>query len=251
VAVSENNTRTITGFQREDCDPKTTKMCRLPRQQRAAVFSSRCAERMLAQHTREDLREHCPFYCSPSHGGVLLTQVAEDKYVITNPIPNLTLSCKNTSFVIPIGEPGALEVTLTCDCILSDGEVELISRQYPCFSGVGRPSIVHVLPAAWTSLSNFTFDPLLSESRPIFQNFSRILNSDWTVATPSFMVHQNISPALFDHVSLPESWWDVQDLTSIKYIAIFIWLGALSVLLGYIGLQVYLFHVKFQLLRAG
>lgn len=239
VAVSRDTFVTIAGKQLDNCKEKRTGMCQIPRQRQGGSVSTTCAEKMFKKGTVDELRASCPFYCDATRRGILITEVGVDSYIITHPSKHISINCSNSSLTIPSQFPGAFEIILPCDCILSEGNSTLISKKYPCGLHTHDPFVTHILPVSWTSLRNISLDPLEKLARPNFLNYSDVLDMNWNLVSPAFVVHNNIPDTAFDHVELPKTWYDVYDTPSLKYYVLFTWLGVLSLFNIYIVIKMY------------
>lgn len=240
IAVSKRGTRTISGYQRTFCDPTRTGLCLLPRQLKGASITSQCAAGLLGGASVDRLRTICPFFCRPSRGEVLLTQVSDSLFVLTHPSPNLVLTCPNSTTSFPARIPGAIEVSIPCDCSLAEGGSIMVLPRFPCVLGSHTPpSFVHILPSSWTFLSNVSIHPVRTFERPVFYNLSHVFNDRWSMDSTSFFIQNHIPASLFDEVQLPNSWHDVLQAASLQYIIVFLWLGFLTLLVFYCTFKLY------------
>lgn len=248
VATAGDLLTTITGLQRNDCDVRSTGLCRIPRQTQGSSLSTECARRILRGDPMESLRTVCHFSCYPSHQNVLVTQISESSYMVTNPTPSLLLNCPNNSISFPYRVPGAVEVEVPCDCSVADKDREYIPVQFPCFSTSRNPELTHVLPLTWTSLKNLSVPILSFDERPKFGNLTEVLNSNWNLSVPTMLIHNNINSESLEPVELPKSWLDVTEVCSLKYILVFGWLGILSFLSLFCTFKLYILNLKLRLL---
>lgn len=244
VAVAGDVLKTIVGRQKDDCDVRTSGICKVPRQVLGSSLSSECAWRMLKGDSIDSLRAACHFSCYPSHGGVLLTPISDVSYVVTHPSPSLLLNCPNSSLSFPSDIPGAFEVDVPCQCSLADKDNEYIPIQFPCFNTLNLPLMNHVLPLSWTSLNNISIPVLNFAERPIVKNISEIIDENWNISSPNLFIHNHLSSDTFEPVELPNSWADLKEVCSIKYLIIMSWLGVVTCLLVYCIFKLYILHVK-------
>jgi hypothetical protein len=116
--------------------------------------------------------------------------------VITNPQRNITIVCDDENILVPeihIDNPGSLEITLKCECELHMNGKLVIPQNFPCSSNGQNSdvSIVHILPALWSTFPNFRINPAKSHLNALLlDNFNSSFNPLWM----DHVSHLDVSP---------------------------------------------------------
>jgi len=192
MAVATTETRTIlkevTGIALHECKPYQDRLCYLPKFAGDQTQGPTCARKLFHGTTVEDIAEHCPMHCHQSDL-MIISEIGSEEF-LTHPKPNTTITCPQDSLNLQtemLNIPGALRITLPCQCQLSvNGEI-MIQKRFPCKSDKSMAAIKHILPAAWTNLKTFVLKPTNYQAYlPTFNNFSECLNGNWTTDLPHF-----------------------------------------------------------------
>lgn len=151
-----------------------------------------CAFKMYQGATVEELQQHCSFRCHTSRA-IVISEVSEDTYVITHPPAQTKIRCPGKSIPLEtkyVDKPGALQIQLPCNCSLYVDNKKLIPARFPCAGSSSQNlHVMNIVPATWTNLKSFHFNPLSPSSQPIYANISECLNTNWTIHVP----HINLS----------------------------------------------------------
>lgn len=188
--------RQISGLGLHDCKPSESKLCFLPRFVPNHLYGPDCARTLFNGATVNEISQNCPLICHTS-SQTLISEIDIDVFVITNPTENMKISCQNkvTSLLETNHDyPGAIKLTLPCYCKLMTDKNILIPEKYPCDKTDNHPTesdIVHIIPAAWTTLQSFILNPTIKSNQPRFTNLSECLNTNWTLDIPIFNLTSN------------------------------------------------------------
>jgi len=252
VVVKVNETLKVVGSDaRTNCRFKETGMCLVPRVTADVSPAARCAQVLLNEVDMVKLREHCQFHCEDMGSAVLVDQVSVNKFIITNMMSDMSISCVNetrNSWVSRV-EVGAVELTLPCDCVLKEGEKVVVDRVVPCdVRDVVEPRHVHVLPLSWTNLRDLQIDPLDQMERIEFKSIDGFVNNMWNVTVPTFEVSTLEKVKLFEHVEVPNSWLDIISDRGLLLYAVLVWSGVLTVVTAIALYLVHVLYIKLDLL---
>lgn len=198
LAVLESNSNTfsqiraITGTSLHQCRPYHDKLCHIPRFSSDTYHGPLCAIQMYKGASGEELARICEMTCHPSTS-LIITETAEDEYMLAHPIQNTTIECPQSTSPLPQGAyttPGAIEIHLPCSCSVQVNKEILIPSRYPC-DGAASPSaqVTHILPAMWTHLASVQLFPKFHKYLPTYGNIGEIINQNWSLTIP----HLNLS----------------------------------------------------------
>ena len=98
---------------------------------------------------------------------------------------------------------GAIKINLPCSCHLHTHNEILIPKRFPCPNKQSfyDATLIHTIPAIWSNLKSFVFNPKESHILPTYKNISECLNSNWTLQIP----HLNLTSSSSTVTSLLES----------------------------------------------
>lgn len=198
---AEKTLRTISGINLHQCRPYDNKLCYLPRFSSDSLHGPQCAKVLFTGATVQEISETCPMRCLPSTA-MVITEVKEEVYVITHPQPNTSIVCKEEESLPSqlYQQPGALQLTLPCNCALKVGGDTVISKRYPCREERSSSSIRHVLPATWTNLKSFVLNPTHVAKPPTYENLEECLQTNWSLTIP----HVNLTSTKEDYEEIRE-----------------------------------------------
>jgi Baculovirus F protein len=177
----------VTGTALHLCKPYENKLCYLPRFSGDILQGPACSKKLFHGTTVEDLSFHCPLRCHKSKL-TSITEVDDETYLITHPGSNTFIQCEANSIPLPqnvSSSPGAVKITVPCNCVLQTPEDVLIPKRYPCTEKQRKKlAITHMLPAAWTNLKSYVLKPTSDHSPPKFKNIQECLNTNWSTTVP-------------------------------------------------------------------
>lgn len=185
--ISRSYVRQISGSGLRHCQPFNDRLCYLPRFSADMMQGPACAKKLYNGASVEEISHHCPMSCHKSTTTVV-SEIAEETYVITHPknetkliCNNLTQSLDESAYIMP----GSIKVYLPCHCEFAmEGEV-LIPRRFPCLESFPLEStMTHIIPAAWSTLKSFVLKPNNQDNLPKFLRPEDGLNKNWTLEIP-------------------------------------------------------------------
>lgn len=184
--------RPITGANLHQCRPFHDKLCYLPRYSAGEIYV--CATKMYRGSTVQSLSRHCPFRCQQSNS-LSISEVNEDVFVITHPPKETNIRCNGYKSYLEESayeQPGAIQISLPCNCSLFGGDEILIPNRYPCGNQkITEIEAVHLLPAMWSNLKSFVLSPLHINNPVKFSNMQECLNKNWTLDIAHLNVTSN------------------------------------------------------------
>ena len=156
-------------------------------------MTTACHKRLFEGATIQELTNHCVFSCNPGNRP-LVSQVDDETYAVTHASGIMEIKCRHGNvlkkFQTPhVGQPGALEIKVPCDCSLSVNNQVYVSETYPCISETYVPKLTHVIPASWSKLKSLRLSPFQAHTSTKFETFAECLDHDWPTKVP----HMNIS----------------------------------------------------------
>lgn len=178
--------RQISGSGLRHCKPYQDKLCYIPRFSADSVQGPECAKKLYNGATVEQLNYHCPMRCHKSNS-LIISEIAEETYIITHPKPKTEIKCQNKITKLPESfytSPGAIKVTIPCNCELISNDEEIIPKRFPCPGSAPPDSVItHIIPAAWSNLKSFILKPN-KDNQPQYLKLSESLNKNWTLNIP-------------------------------------------------------------------
>lgn len=192
LAADRGRLMTIQGVAINDCHPYANPLCYVPRYAGDVVSGSLCPRAMFEGATIQDLSGQCVFSCVPSQAPIV-TRVEEDVYVLTHVSGILDLKCRNGGdqrFELHGGHgPGAIRITVACDCRLSLNNETLVAENYPCNKKISVSEVIHIVPASWSKLKSMKVPARNGHSSNIFDTVEECLDENWPTTVP----HWNMS----------------------------------------------------------
>ncbi|KAJ8968530.1 hypothetical protein NQ314_002268 [Rhamnusium bicolor] len=184
---SKSLVRQISGSGLRHCQPFKDRLCYLPRFSADMMQGPACAKKLYNGASVEEISHHCPMSCHRSTTTVV-SEIAEETYVITHPKNETKLVCNNSTQSLDESAylmPGSIKLYLPCHCELNmEGEV-LIPRRFPCLESLPLEStMTHIIPAAWFTLKSFVLTPYNQDNLPKFLKPEDGLYKNWTVEIP-------------------------------------------------------------------
>ncbi|XP_039275580.1 uncharacterized protein LOC120349459 [Nilaparvata lugens] len=235
IAKSGNTIQVLAGKQLELCQVPKTKLCYLPRQQHSGELSSKCTEHLVMSSTLQQLQEFCVFTCTSNTDAVQILEMSPTVFYVTNIQPGTSIKCEGgEEQLLSTTLPGTIQTSIPCNCELQEKNKTLIRKTFPCDSRAPLiPNIQHFLPLHWLNIKSLKVDSFQPHRNPHFDNFTDILKDDWNVTIPTLFIHNNIAPDLFEKVTLPNSWYDIFNSTSMAFYFIYAWLALITLALLY------------------
>lgn len=203
LATNNDDLRPIAGAALKNCNPHGNKLCHIPRFSAAMTTSPQCLYSLFRSSRIFEITENCPFNCYPS-ASMRISEVEEDTYVITHPAVGTIVNCSGKITQIDPAEydrPGALQISLPCNCFLSSNGHILIPKKFPCNNTLpDKLKTVHLLPAAWSSLRSLHVPDASTHLTATFYNMSECLDQKWSTAIPhlNFSVTKHLQKILDD-----------------------------------------------------
>jgi len=183
--------RPVSGLALHHCQPFKNRLCFLPRVSTDPFYGPTCTTKMFRGASVNELSKHCPMKCQQEKT-MTVTEVEEDEFVITHPTTNTHITCKNGTTTIDnqyLKNPGAILLSLPCDCQLVENQEIMIHSRYPCNKNTTQgPEIHHVIPAMWSTLHSYMIFPHNWKNQLVYKNFSECFNSKWPLTTPHFNI---------------------------------------------------------------
>ncbi|KYB24698.1 hypothetical protein TcasGA2_TC031841 [Tribolium castaneum] len=191
VAISngkKTETRTISGVSLHHCRPFENKLCFLPRFLADSIHGPTCVRKLISGGSIEELGSHCPMTCYRSQA-LTITEIEDEIFIMTHIDEKASIRCDAHETTIgPTSDkiqPGARKIHVPCHCTLISREEVLIEKRYPCIEQeVKEVSVVHVIPAIWSSLGSLVLGEFRQKDQLRFTNVSQCLNLNWTLTVP-------------------------------------------------------------------
>lgn len=215
IVIKENRANYIVDTKNNPhCEYMKSNLCHIPRFRANSSVASTCARYLLNGTNLSQMKTFCEFHCYARPDLPVVTQLAVNKFLITNVDSTAHIFCKNTSNTRQLDRilVGTMELHLPCDCQLLQGEDVIIDSVELCDSrDLPSPIAVHLIPLPWTNLDQLKIDPIDDLDRPEFHDVAKFITDDWMIRTPTFEVDKKTPVNLFKHVKLGENWTDVVD----------------------------------------
>lgn len=244
IFKTRNYTKVITT--EEACNDDSFPLCMLPRQTMVTTEEQLCLHLILSSASIDELHKHCKFTCDSKPQYPIITQLLPNKYLITNIDLQLKLSCDTDEHLINPISTGTLEMFIPCNCELSQQDLILLTKLKPCDSkDLGSPQIVNLIPAAWAKLRTLKLFPLTSGIKHEFDNLSEILDSNWTLNTPTFEV---TALKKIEHIKLQNNEFDLFNNTKLMFYILLAWISLLSLLILIMGYCLHILTVRLKLM---
>ena len=146
IATYETEIRVISPLDAVACH--NTELCRVPKYGYHAKYTSQCIMDLLNGTEIKNVKEHCMHSCVP-HTEVIITDIGEDSFVITNsPLP-LKSKCPGKDEQYHDFNPayGAIELHIECGCRIELGDGSILTSHFPCNPGKAFKPPHHIIPA--------------------------------------------------------------------------------------------------------
>ncbi len=250
VIKSDSSTFIVETNNNPDCNIQTSNLCLIPRVNSISTTASKCAKYLINGTDISELKNHCEFHCYPAPEHPIITQLQINKFLVTNSLEKLHISCKNSPQLtaLPNITFGTVEVELPCHCQLLDEEQIFVSTITPCDSrDFDKPSIIHLVPLPWTNLDHLKINPFNTD-RTEFLNITNYIIPTWNISVPTFSSPKLEKVALFDHIHLANTWSDIVDDRRIMLYILLVWCSFITILLLFSLYKIHILTIKLNLL---
>lgn len=185
--------RQISGSGLHQCKPYHDKLCFIPRFSSDNTQGPECARKLYEGCTVQELSQFCPMNCHTS-SSLIISEIAEETYIITHPDPTTIIKCGETSSTIPknYSHQGSIKIKLPCNCKLIAQGKTIIPQRFPCPDVVTlKPMAIHIIPATWSNLQSFILNPKITNNVPTYKNIEECLNTNWSLQIPHLNLTSN------------------------------------------------------------
>jgi hypothetical protein len=137
------------------------------------------------------LQKHCHFICEQRTEYPVITELLPNRYLLANVHQDIKIICDDSEepkIIKPI-TTGTIEAIIPCNCELQQANNILLTKIKPCHATDSlQPTIINLIPAAWTKLRTLKLLPLQTQIKHEFDNLSEIIDNDWNITIPTFQV---------------------------------------------------------------